>query len=202
MLVSCYLFIIQGSRLHHCCVCFHAIFMSPLWLNHPSLSWYLQMTLMGPRLHWSTQCSTLQRSFIIFCSAMKTLRQRAVQLRLLGPGGLYFHQEERTEAGWLRRGGGRITFSSGRGKKEADCFAWNNLQFAPQTIFSLKKKKTVNYWFFSVQMWLVMNSTTCSINSIQFKSKLVYLKLGWRNQFQVSLMSLVRIVAKVNVREP
>ena len=39
MLVSCYLFIIQGS-LHitvYVSVCFHAIFMSPLWLNHPGL---------------------------------------------------------------------------------------------------------------------------------------------------------------------
>ena len=143
MLVSCHLFIIQGPRLHHCCVCFHAIFMSPLWLNHPSLSWYLQMTLMGPRLHWSTQCSTLQWSFIIFCSALKTLRQRAVCSSDSWDRGdyIFIRRSVRRQVGWGGGGGGRITFSSGRGKKEADCFAENNLQFATQIISTSQKER-------------------------------------------------------------
>ena len=92
-------------------------------------------------IHTVQQCSAVEFYHFLHCSENSPASCSAVQLRLLGAGGLYFHQEERTEAGWLRRGGGRITFSSARGKKEADCFAWNNLQFAPQTIFSLKKKK-------------------------------------------------------------
>ena len=113
MLVSCYLFIIQGS-LHQHCVGFHPIFMSPLWLNHPgSLSWYLQMRLLGARLH-----NALQRSFISFCSAVKTLCSAVKTLCCAvcssdsWDGGDYIFIRRGAYGGSRLFEGGRITFSS------------------------------------------------------------------------------------------
>ena len=135
MLVSCHLFIIQGPRLHHCCVCFHAIFMSPLWLNHPSLSWYLQMSLMGPRLHWSTQCSALQWSFIIFCSAVKTLRQRAVCSSDSWDRGdyIFIRRSVRRQVGW---GGEAAELHSHQGEGRKRQIA------LPEIIYNLLRKQS------------------------------------------------------------
>ena len=129
MLVSCYLFIIQGS-LHQHCVGFHPIFMSPLWLNHPgSLSWYLQMRLLGARLH-----NALQRSFISFCSAVKILCC-AVCSSDSWDGGDYIFIRRGAYGGSRLFEGGRITFSSAPAREREE------RQIAlPKIIYNLLRK--------------------------------------------------------------
>ena len=137
MLVSCYLFIIQGS-LHitvYVSVCFHAIFMSPLWLNHPGLPILVSAneahgTLADLHSIFLTMHNAVKFYHFFHCT-VENLRQCSA-VETPGTEGIIFSSggEEKERRGEEERtdGGGRITFSSARGKNEADYFQENNLR--------------------------------------------------------------------------
>ena len=89
---------------HQGSICFHAIFMSPPPLAKSSLPLSWRICKWGPR-DWQTQCSKVD-----LCSFL----EHSAVVETPGTAGIIFSSATAVC-------GGRITFSSARGKKEEDC---------------------------------------------------------------------------------
>ena len=142
---------------HQGSICFHAIFMSPpVAKSSLPLSW--RICKWGPR-DWETQCSKVD-----LCSFWE---HSAVE-RLLGPRGLYFHQQPRCTEAELHS-----HQREGRKRKIALCLK-DYLQFAPQIIGEKKQAVTCK-----IEFWNDLYPSTLR-NATHF-----ILKLGRPNQFRV-----------------
>ena len=131
------------------------------WLNHPSL--YLGGSVneaQGTGRH-----SVARWIFVLF--------ENTVQWRLLGPRGLYFHQQPRCTEAELHS-----HQREGRKRKIALCLK-DYLQFAPQIIG--EKKPALRC---KIEIWNELHPSTLEL--LDFSTRhILYLKLGWPNQFRV-----------------